>query len=158
MQSQRGSANLPRYWITLGKKIIWDYPRQFVQLPSHPQREPLKHYPYSTDVPTISSLIREYIDTPEAQLLTRPFDGDHWGLSNILRAADRRLGAQRLNMLRRRTRNQAAIEVLEARDRARSAHLKPAVRSVAGEERQPNNRMQLTKSAPRKRGRRRLRS
>jgi hypothetical protein len=38
MQSQRGSANLPRYWITLGKKIIWDYPRQFVQLPSHPQR------------------------------------------------------------------------------------------------------------------------
>ncbi len=28
MQSQRGSADLPRYWITLGKEIIWDAANQ----------------------------------------------------------------------------------------------------------------------------------
>lgn len=30
MDSQSGSTDLPRYWITLGKETIWDYPGQFV--------------------------------------------------------------------------------------------------------------------------------
>lgn len=30
MRSQRGSTDLPRYWITLNKEIIFDYPKQFV--------------------------------------------------------------------------------------------------------------------------------
>ena len=30
MDSAYGSTNLPRYWITLNKEIIWDYPKQFV--------------------------------------------------------------------------------------------------------------------------------
>ena len=30
MQSRYGSADLPRYWITLNGEIIFDYPKQFV--------------------------------------------------------------------------------------------------------------------------------
>ncbi len=30
MHSERGPTGLPRYWITLDKNIIWDYPKQFV--------------------------------------------------------------------------------------------------------------------------------
>ena len=30
MDSQFGTVGIPRYWITLGKEIIWDYPKDFV--------------------------------------------------------------------------------------------------------------------------------
>ena len=30
MKSNWGSTDLPRYWITLGKEIIFDYPQQFL--------------------------------------------------------------------------------------------------------------------------------
>ncbi len=72
MNSQMGSTNLPRYWITLGKEIIWDYPKDFVEK-SHPNRADIKWYPYGNDVPNISMLIREYIDTPKTQLFDKVF-------------------------------------------------------------------------------------
>lgn len=33
MRSKTGYANddMPRYWITIGKKIIWDYPQIFTK-------------------------------------------------------------------------------------------------------------------------------
>ena len=31
MDSQYGSTNLPRYWITLGKETLWDYPKDFIK-------------------------------------------------------------------------------------------------------------------------------
>ena len=30
MNSRYGSTNLPRYWITLDKEILFDYPKQFL--------------------------------------------------------------------------------------------------------------------------------
>jgi len=31
MRSQNGgSTDLPRYWITLDKNVIWDYPKDFI--------------------------------------------------------------------------------------------------------------------------------
>ncbi len=45
-------------------------------------------YPYLTDICSISDLLREYIDTPKAELLTKQFTSDKWGLVNILRAVD----------------------------------------------------------------------
>ena len=89
MGSQRGSTNLPRYWVTLDKEAIWDYPKDFKVGVEN-------GYPYQTDVSTISDLIRRYIDTPLEQLLIQSFDDDLWGLTDILRAADRRLGRERL--------------------------------------------------------------
>jgi hypothetical protein len=55
MDSQMGSTNLPRYWITLNKETIWDYPKQFVGR-EHPSRAYTNGYPYRTDIPSISKL------------------------------------------------------------------------------------------------------
>jgi hypothetical protein len=114
MNSSRGSTNLPRYWITLDKEIIWDYPklvREYPQLGA----SPLKWYPYNTDIGAISDLFREYIDTPVELLFEKHFENDHWELTNILKAADRRIGQRRLHLLKKRIKNQAAHKVLMKR-------------------------------------------
>lgn len=118
MHSQYGSASLPRYWITLGKEIIWDYPKDFVRADGsigNYSGESTKSYPYKSDVPNISELIREYIDTPKEQLFDKHFENDFWGLVNILKAADRRIGTRRLDALRRKVGNKAAIRIIEER-------------------------------------------
>lgn len=123
MRSRYGNTDLPRYWITLGKEIIFDYPKQFVthdglirNFKPHgiTKNYPYK-YPYKNDVSDISDLIREYIDTPVSEIMTKHFENDYWGLANILRAADRRIGQRRLDVLRRRIKNQAAQKILELR-------------------------------------------
>ena len=122
MQSQRGSTNLPRYWVTLDGETIWDYPSHFVA-PGGTRRLDgsfVKGYPYNTDISDISQLIREYIDMPPAELLTRHFESDHWGLANILRAADRRVGRRHWPVLKRKIHNQAALKVLAARSRVKA--------------------------------------
>lgn len=106
MHSQRGSHDLPRYWITLGKDIIFDYPKDF---PGN------SDYPYITDVPDISQLIREYIDTPVDELLSKDFADDKWGLTDILRAADRRIGKRRLESLRDGITNPSAQTIIAKR-------------------------------------------
>ena len=119
MDSVYGSTDLPRYWVSLGKEVIWDYPKDFIG-GDHPERNGARYYPYGTDIPDITKLIREYIDTPKSELLSKEFENDHWGLVNILRAADKRIGARRLPLLRRKTRNKAALKVIEARQQALS--------------------------------------
>ncbi len=117
MDSRYGSTDLPRYWITLDKEIIFDYPKQFVTNDGTVKNlsgfEAI--YPYKTDISDISDLIREYIDTPKEQLLSKTFTNDYWGLINILRAADRRIGIRRLEDLKKKTHNIAANKVMEAR-------------------------------------------
>lgn len=117
MRSQCGSTLLPRYWITLDKEVIWDYPRDFVAKNRSVRNYHGENlwYPYQTDVSDISSLLREYINTPKEQLLTKKFSNDKWGLVNILRAADRRIGVRRLDSLRRKTHNVAALKVIASR-------------------------------------------
>lgn len=73
------------------------------------------YYPYQTDIPDISALIREYIDTPKDEVFSKHFDNDYWGLINILKAADRRFGRTRLDRLQKRLDNKAALKVLERR-------------------------------------------
>ncbi len=114
MGSSMGNTNIPRYWITLGKEIIWDYPKDFIEV-SHPSRSNPKWYPYETDVPDISVLIREYIDTPKSDILSKKFENDHWELIDILRAADRRIGNRRLPELKKKAENKAVNKVIEAR-------------------------------------------
>ena len=107
MDSQRGSTNIPRYWITLGKDIIFDYPKDFP--PANAS------YPYVTDVSSISRLIRDYIDTPVDDLLIKEFE-DPWGLIEIFLAADRRIGKRRLRELGEKLSSDAAKLVLEKRN------------------------------------------
>ena len=58
-------------------------------------------------------MLREYIDTPSSELMTKKFEGDHWGLTDILRAADRRIGRRRLAELAEVVSNPAAQKNLK---------------------------------------------
>ena len=119
MQSRRGSTDLPRYFITLADEIIFDYPKDFVLksggVKSLAQGALAKIYPYGNDISDIGELIREYIDTPKDELFKKHFDADEWGLANILKAADKRIGKRRLQILAKNRKNQAMQKVIAAR-------------------------------------------
>lgn len=116
MGSQYGSTDLPRYWITLGKETIFDYPKHFIHSegPDENSRiayEALSIYPYSSETSEISNMLREYIDTPLSELMTKRSLGTH----DILRAADRRIGQRRLAELAEIVSNPAAQKILKQR-------------------------------------------
>jgi len=126
MRGARATSTCPRYWITIGKEIIFDYPKDFTDenghVSHHQHVSQQAEYPYYCDVSLISNLIREYIDTPASEILTHSFDNDYWGLTDIFRAADRRIGQRRLDVLRRNIKNQAAQRILELRIRPTVKH------------------------------------
>lgn len=47
----------------------------------------------------ISQVIEDYIQCPEAELMNT-FESDRWGITDILRLCDRRIGKRRLRELR----------------------------------------------------------
>jgi hypothetical protein len=102
-----GTARIGRYWITLGSEIIWDVPRDFPE-----ERAKGTYNPFASE---ISALLRAYLDTPRAELLTRAFPADRWSLIEILRVADRRIGSARLFGLREALSSPAARRILELR-------------------------------------------
>ena len=64
----------------------------------------------------ISVLFREYIDTPKEELFDKVFSDDYWGVTDIFKAADARIGIRRLKILREKVKeNNAAIKVIDAR-------------------------------------------
>ena len=117
MRSQYGKSSLGRYYITLDKEIIWDYPKDFVLKDGTVgnYKGESKGYPYNTDVPDISDIIREYIDTPKDEIYSKHFELDKWGLTNILKSADRRIGKRRLEILSKKIKNQKAQRIIELR-------------------------------------------
>ena len=119
MQSRRGSTDLPRYFITLAGEIIFDYLKDFVLksggVKSLAGGALTKIYPYGNDIGDIGELIREYIDTPKEELFAKHFDEGGWGLANILKAADKRIGKRRLQILAKNKKNQAMQKVIAAR-------------------------------------------
>jgi hypothetical protein len=117
MNSQYGSTNLPRYFITLKKEILWDYPKDFVkEYGTKNYSDKIIHaYPYSSDVPDISDLLREYIETPNEIIFEKHFENDKWGLVNILKSADKRIGKRRLVELKHKTDNIAANKIITER-------------------------------------------
>ncbi len=119
MDAVYGTTGIPRYWITLGKEIIWDYPKQFVSLgylDRHLLERPYPfRWPYATDISEISCLIREYLDTPRSQILSKPFAHDIWGIVNILRATDRRVGSRQWEALKQSASSEAVNKILAIR-------------------------------------------
>ncbi len=126
MKSERGSTGLPRYFITLDKDVIFDYPKQFInkKLPD----EMLKYsidknvtlkvqelYPYVTEISDISDLFREYIDTPLNDLYEKEFTSDEWGLTDILKSADRRIGLPKLKQFVSKMQNDIVEKIITAR-------------------------------------------
>lgn len=106
MASNPGQTELPRYWVSLARQTIWDYPKDFPQSGKAPA--------CVADISAISDLLRLYIGTPRSHLLHRAFAGDRWGITDIMKAADRRLGLRRLEGMRREL-SAPALKVLAAR-------------------------------------------
>lgn len=104
---------IPRYWITIGdnKEIIWDFPNNFLD------EESMIEYPcwnitdedpntikntyfWNENYTWVANLIREYLDTPRDQLLTKEFENDKYGLINVLRKYDRRISKAKRNNIK----------------------------------------------------------
>lgn len=118
--------SVPRFWITLEKEIIFDYPKQFVMsnqvMTYHVSDNDYRDvcYPYEgiyhiAGISDISDLIREYIDTPTSEILTKHFENDYWNLVDIFRAADRRIGQRRLKLLQNTTKSSVVQKILAIR-------------------------------------------
>lgn len=105
--SLSGSASVGRYWITLGKDIIWDVPRDFPE-------EKAKGT-YNQVASEITEVIKAYLDTPREELLSRVFEKDRWGIIDVLRASDRRIGRKSLEQLKLISLSNPAKRILEAR-------------------------------------------
>lgn len=80
------SRGLPRLWATLDKEVILDFWKDY-------QNETPRLYP--CDIRKISDILRAYIDTPVERLM-EPVEGDFTGITDLLRAMDRRLGKTKL--------------------------------------------------------------
>ena len=94
----RAYNSIPRFYLKMGKEILWDYPKDFA----------VKDIPYGYWAAGngISELVRDYIDTPVSELLDKEFAGEKWEysaseeidykLTDLFKAADRRIGKKKL--------------------------------------------------------------
>ena len=110
MQSAYGGTDLPRYYVTLGKDVLWDYPHDFPL----PQGSEKGDYPHTTAIGDISALLHQYMDTPVATHRLGAFDS-RWGIVDILRAADRRIGRRTWEKTDPSTLAPAVRKILQAR-------------------------------------------
>jgi hypothetical protein len=108
MRSQCGSSLIPRCFVTIGKRIIWDYPRDFAADCSSPYSPGVKAH-------SITSILHQWLDTPGSRLLEAEYPEDEWGLTDILLAIDRRMGRRRLMLLAQRTRNVEVLAIIATR-------------------------------------------
>ena len=102
-----GTSSVGRYWITLGKEIIWDVPKDFP--------EECAKGTYNPVASEISNVIKSYLNTSRKDLLSKDFPDDRWGITNIMLAADRRLGRNSLQALSKRNLADPARRILEIR-------------------------------------------
>ena len=125
IRGQWGHSNsVPRFYVKLGKEIIWDFPKDF----------PMKKidFGYWSRTNGITALVREYIDTPVNELLTKKFTGDKqtfseymgkndrvydvdYKLTELFLAADRRLGMDNLLELAVKRKNPVVDKILSKR-------------------------------------------
>lgn len=118
--------SIPRFYVRLNKEIIWDFPKDFEVKDIN--------YGYWASNNHISELVRDYIDTGAAQLLTKEFENEKWTftidnystkqqrsisihykLTELFIAADRRLGKQKLIEWARHIDNPKVDEILKER-------------------------------------------
>lgn len=83
------TCEIPRYFITLNKKIIFDWPKDF---PYEQYTFENIRYRYRSAVMLISVTLANYLNTPLDKLMLIQ---DHWKILDIIRAADRRIGSRR---------------------------------------------------------------
>ena len=91
-----------RYWIVFKGQTIWEEPRDVASF--------LKAGRGNSVATEITAVLRQYLDTPKDELLSAAFPGDRWGLTEVLLAADRRIGKRRLVELKSKCASAAALE------------------------------------------------
>ena len=103
---KRGREMIPRYWITIGKEVVWDFPNMFMNHPAvagvgYGEKPNGSHftvhdtYFWQDNYTWIADTLREYINTPKHLLLENSFENDKYGLIDVLRSVDRRIGKSR---------------------------------------------------------------
>jgi hypothetical protein len=113
---------LPRLWIILNKEIIFDFLKDYkdMLIPNadgwyrDSEGQPCRRV-YYCEVTNINTMIHAYIETPATELFDLTFEDDHFGFCDILKAADKRIGKNRLLLLKDKTTNQAAIKIIDER-------------------------------------------
>lgn len=101
---------LPRYWITIGKEIVFDYPKECDTTYKYGSDS----YPWDNDITDISNIIEEYINSSKDTIMN-PFINDKWGITDILRACDRRVGKGRLRELYNKDPSDAVKNIINLR-------------------------------------------
>ena len=109
---------VPRYFITLNGRIIFDWPKDFPIINDREQYWESISLHVQTAASRISKAIEDYLNAPiEKQLIMT----DPWGVTDIVRAADRHIGKRRWHELFAVS-NDAARQVLISREIARNRH------------------------------------
>ena len=94
----KGRETVPRFWITIDKKVVWDYPQMFLDCKWRSQKLDREDYTirdtyyYNENYTWVSNVIRQYLNTPREQLASFSTKLDDFGLVDILRSVDRRIG------------------------------------------------------------------
>lgn len=105
---QRGEHGaIGRYWFVLDGETIWDEPKNVSAI--------LRAGESNLDATTMSSIMRLYIDTPKDNLLEISSSNDKWGLLDLLKVVDRRIGARRLLKLKEEITNELALRIIDMR-------------------------------------------
>lgn len=126
IRGQWANNSVPRFYLKMGKEIIWDFPKDF-ELTNSP-------FYYWADNNNIVELVRDYIDTPldlllskEFKLETNEFYSDipgtkkqekitiNYKLTELFKAADRRLGKEKIKNWALTISNPAVDRIIQAR-------------------------------------------
>ena len=101
------------FTVRLEKEELWNFPKQFIDYwTTYPDGE----NQYSYGVNDINYILRDYLDTPKELLLEKEFDRDYFGITNILKAADRRIGLKKVMNHFKASNQTFVFKVLEARE------------------------------------------
>ena len=107
VQRASNGGGIGRYWFTMDGVTLWDEPRNVSLM--------VRSGVENDDAATMTGIMRRYLDISREALLTEQFPEDRWGLVEILRASDRRIGKRRLHALKSHTQSRAALIVIEKR-------------------------------------------
>ncbi|MDX1373668.1 MAG: hypothetical protein R3321_14440, partial [Nitrososphaeraceae archaeon] len=91
---------------TINKEIVYDYPKEA-------KNAKVQWCIWYKDF-NMSSIIREYLDTPVKELFSKKFEKDLFGLTEILKVCDRRLSKGKRQMLCAYSNREAMKKVLKA--------------------------------------------
>ncbi len=103
-------CELPRCFITVGKEIVFDYPKECDTTRIYGTNS----YPWDGEISDISDLIEQYIQRPEEELM-EDFEDDYWNLADVLRVCDRRIGKRRLTELKETITDERLLKIIDKR-------------------------------------------